>query len=135
MSTLIARAREGEELKAICDSFGTPTYAPDLARRLFELAQLNLPGTYHVVNAGEGTSFEGFGRYALKAAGLNDNLLKTVHLAELQRPARRPRNSRLRCVVSEALGLEPLPSWQDAVREFIAADSSNQPPRNGQRPI
>lgn len=135
LSTLIARARAGEELKAICDSFGTPTYAPDLARRLFELVQLNLPGTYHVVNAGEGTSFEGFARYALKAAGLNDSTLTTVHLAELQRPAPRPRNSRLRCLVSEALGLEPLPSWQDAVREFIAADSSSQPARSARTPI
>jgi dTDP-4-dehydrorhamnose reductase len=135
LSTLIARARGGEELKAICDSFGTPTYAPDLARRLFELVQLNLPGTYHVVNAGEGTSFEGFARYALNTAGLNDSLLKAVHLAELQRPAPRPRNSRLRCLVSEALGLEPLPSWQDATREFIAADSSSQPTRRARTPI
>lgn len=127
LSTLIARAREGEELKAICDSFGTPTYAPDLARRLFELAQLDLPGTYHVVNAGEGTTFEGFARCALKAAGLNESLLKAIRLGDLKRPAPRPRNSRLRCVLSDALGLEPLPPWQEAVRKFITTDSPERP--------
>ncbi len=135
LSTLIPRACRGEDLKAISDSFGTPTYGAHLARRLYRLAQIDVPGIYHVVNAGEGTSFEGFARYALKAAGLNESLLKAVRLGDLKRPAPRPRNSRLRCVLSEALGLEPLPSWQDAVREFIAADSLSQPARGTQRPI
>ena len=127
LSTLVARARRGESLRAIGDSFGTPTYAPDLARQIYRLAQLDLPGTYHVVNAGEGTSFEGFARYALDAAGLNENLVESVRLADLKLTAPRPRNSRLRCVVSQALCLEPLQPWQDAVREFVAADSAAQP--------
>ncbi len=135
LSTLVSRARRGEDLKAIGDSFGTPTYAPHLARQLYRLSQIDVPGLYHVVNAGEGTSFEGFARYALKAAGLSDSLLKAVRLSDLERPAPRPRNSRLRCLLSAALGLDPLPSWQDAVREFIAADSSSQPARSSQQPV
>jgi dTDP-4-dehydrorhamnose reductase len=132
LSSVIPRARKGETLKAIFDSFGTPTYVPHLARRVYQLAQLDLPGTYHVVNAGEGTSFEGFARYALKVAGLNESLLKAVRLGDLRRPAPRPRNSRLRCVLSDALGLEPLPLWHDAVREFIAVDS---PPQSNPRAL
>lgn len=126
LSTLVARARRGDSLRAIGDSTGTPTYAPDLARRIYQLAQLDLPGIYHVVNAGEGTSFEGFARCALDVAGLNENLVKGVRLADLKLPAARPRNSRLQCVVSQALRLEPLQPWQDAVREFVAADSVAQ---------
>src|SRR2546422_1042432 len=71
LSTLVAKARRGEALKAISDSFGTPTYAPHLAQRLYQLSQLNVPGIYHVVNSGDGTSFEGFARWALEAGGLN----------------------------------------------------------------
>jgi dTDP-4-dehydrorhamnose reductase len=126
LSTLIARARRGEALKAINDSFGTPTYAPHLARQLYQLSQIDIPGTYHIVNAGEGTSFEGFARYALGVAGLSENCLETVSLSELKRPAPRPRNSRLRCVLSKAVGLEPLPSWQEAISEFVAADFSDR---------
>jgi len=126
LSTLIARARRGEALRAISDSFGTPTYAPHLARQLYRLSQIDVPGIYHVVNAGDGTSFEGFARWALEAAGLKDAALESISLEKLLRPAPRPRNSRLRCVASEALGLDPLPSWQDAVREFIAADSGQR---------
>lgn len=120
LSTLVNRARSGDRLKAISDSLGTPTYAPHLAQRLYQLSQIDVPGIYHVVNHGEGTSFAGFARWALERAGLNDDLLEEVSLASLVRPAPRPRNSRLRCVLSPALGLDPLPLWQDAVGEFIA---------------
>ena len=123
LSTLIERARRGESLKAISDSFGTPTYASHLARRLYRLSQINVPGIYHVVNGGDGTSFAGFAQLALEVAGLSDSVLERITLAKLARPAPRPRNSRLRCVAASALGLDPLPSWQDGVREFIAADS------------
>lgn len=119
LSTLLKRAQRGEKLKAIHDSMGTPTYAPHLAKRLYELSQIDLPAIYHVVNSGEGTSFAGFTRRALSLAGLEDNLLEEVDLASLVRPAPRPRNSRLRCVLSPAIGLEPLPPWPEAVREFV----------------
>jgi dTDP-4-dehydrorhamnose reductase len=123
LSTLIPRARRSEIIGAISDSFGTPTYAAHLARQLYELARIEIPGIYHIVNAGNGTSFEGFARHALEAAGLNSGLVKAVSLAELKRPAARPRNSRLRCLLSEAAGLTPLPSWADAVAEFVESEN------------
>jgi dTDP-4-dehydrorhamnose reductase len=124
LSSVVERARRGETLRAIGDAAGTPTYAPDLARQLRRLAQLDLPGTYHVVNAGEGSSFEEFARCALETAGLDTDLVQRVRLDSLNRPAPRPRNSRLRCLISEPLGLDPLPSWQDALREFVGATAS-----------
>jgi dTDP-4-dehydrorhamnose reductase len=39
----------------------------------------------------------------------------------LRRPAPRPRNSRLRCLLSEAIGLAPMRHWRDALEEFAAA--------------
>jgi dTDP-4-dehydrorhamnose reductase len=125
LSTITVRARRGESLKVISDTVGTPTYATHLAQRLYLLAQLGIPGIYHIVNAGEGASFEDFAQYALETAGLTNSPLQRVSLADLRRPAPRPRNSRLRCLVSEALRLEPLPPWRDALREFIG-DSANR---------
>lgn len=123
LSSILERARRGERLLAINDTFGTPTYAPDLARQLHRLAQLDLPGTYHVVNAGEGCTFEGFARSALAIANLDFGLLESVSLNTLHRPAPRPRNSRLRCLLSEAIGLDPLPSWKDGLRDFASVGS------------
>src|SRR6266446_6317206 len=40
LSTIIARARRGEGLKAISDSLGTPTYAPHLAKQLYRLSHI-----------------------------------------------------------------------------------------------
>lgn len=119
LSTVVARARRGEKLTAIVDYWGTPTYGHDLAVRLRELAALDLPGVYHVVNSGDGASFETFTREALKLAGLNSETLGVVSGATLNRPAPRPRNSRLKCLLSEAIGLSPLPHWQDALARFV----------------
>src|SRR6266446_6399263 len=124
LSSILKRARRGERLLAINDTFGTPTYAPDLARQLHRLAQLDLPGTYHVVNAGEGCTFEGFARSAFAIANLDPGLLESVSMNALRRPAPRPRNSRLRCLLSEAIGLDPLPYWEDALRDFATVGSS-----------
>ena len=118
LATVIERARRGEPLKAITDSYGTPTYVPDLVARLREITALDLPGVYHVANAGEGASFEGFARAALEAAGVKGASVEAVSMDSLRRPAPRPRNSRMRCLLSEAIGLAPLRDWREALGEF-----------------
>jgi dTDP-4-dehydrorhamnose reductase len=120
LSTVVERARRGDRLSAISDAYGTPTYSLDLAARLYELAQLDLPGLYHVVNGGCGTSFEEFARVALRAAGCEEVAIEGVSMETLLRPAPRPRNSRLRCLVSEAIGLPALRPWEAALADFAA---------------
>lgn len=122
LSTLVARARRGERLTVITDAVGTATYANDLAARIYDLARLDRPDVYHVVNSGDGVSFADFASCALEKAGLDDDLVQPVTLESLGRPAPRPHNSRLRCLVSDTLGLEPLPFWQDSLSQFIAED-------------
>lgn len=126
LSTIIERARRGEKLKAIRDAYGTPSYAPAVARRLRELAVLDLPGTFHVVNAGEGVSYEEFARAALDLSGQAGTSLETVEMDSLSRPAPRPRNSRLKCLLSEALGLTPLPFWNESLADFAALNSRSE---------
>ncbi|MEO6050906.1 MAG: dTDP-4-dehydrorhamnose reductase [Pyrinomonadaceae bacterium] len=115
LSKVVEKLLNGEAVKAISDSFGTPTYAPDLAKRLRELALLDLPGIYHVANAGEGTSHAGFARAILPDSGLVEDISSET----LNRPAPRPQNSRLGCLLSEAIGLEPLRPWEEALHEFV----------------
>jgi dTDP-4-dehydrorhamnose reductase len=126
LSTIVERARRGEKLKAIADAYGTPTYSRDLAVRLRELARLDLPGTFHVVNAGAGVSYEVFARAALDLGGYSSTNLESVATTSLHRPAPRPRNSRLRCLLSEAIGLPPLPFWKDSLRDFVALASRSE---------
>jgi dTDP-4-dehydrorhamnose reductase len=119
LSNVVTWAQHGQTLKAIRDYWGTPTYGCDLAVRLRELAALDLPGIYHVVSSGEGASFETFTVEALRLAGLSTEMLEVVDGDTLGRPAPRPRNSRMKCLLSEAVGLSSLPTWQDGLARFI----------------
>jgi dTDP-4-dehydrorhamnose reductase len=118
LSTVVERIQKGERLKAISDTYGTPTYAKDLAVRLRELAEKNVPGIYHVVNSGPGVTFEEFTRKAVALIGNSEVVVETVSAEALNRPAKRPRNSRLRCLLTEKIGLPPMRDWESALEEF-----------------
>ena len=124
LSTIAERVQRGEKFGAIGDAWGTPTYSRHLAARLRELARLDLPGTYHVANAGAGASYEEFARAVVTELGGDEAIVESVTMAALKRPAPRPRNSRLRCLISEAIGLAPLPIWREAVQDFVALNRS-----------
>ncbi len=117
MSDLLA---VGKSIKAIDDSYGTPTFADDLAIRLRELAEADLPGVYHAANAGSGTSYFGFAGKVCELAGLNKSLLSPTSHTELKRPAPRPVSSKLACLVSEKLGFPPMRDWEEALSDFIS---------------
>lgn len=119
LSRVVDIARQGQSIAAISDATGTPTYARDLAGRLRELVLRDLPGIFHVVNSGEGATYEQFSRTALGLAGLDDAPINVVSMASLSRPAPRPVNSRLQCLLSEAIGLKLLPPWEDGLRRFV----------------
>ena len=109
----------GKKIKVIEDAYGTPTYAVDLAERLRELAELDLPGIYHVTNSGKGTNYSGFAKKICEIGGFDENLLEVIKNEELKRPAARPVNSRLSCLFSQKFGLSELAFWEDAVRRFL----------------
>lgn len=106
----------GGRVKAISDAWGTPTFAPDLARRLRELAEADLPGVYHVTNSGDGTTYEKFAR---SIPGADAEQIESVLSAALKRPAPRPLNSKLNCLISEKLGFEPLQHWKNALKTYV----------------
>lgn len=121
LSAVGERLRRGELVHAIADAWGTPTYSLHLAARLREFARLNRPGIYHVVNEGAGVSYDEFARALGEELGADHSLVQSVLSKTLSRPAPRPRNSRLQCLISKEAGLSPLPDWRAAIREFISA--------------
>lgn len=119
LSVIDSLLAEEKHLKVISDSYGTPTFAGDLAKRLRELAELDLPGVFHVTNAGAGTSYEGFARKVCELKEFDGRLLEAVSVNDLNRPAPRPVSSKLACLFSEKLGLAPLQNWEAALAEFL----------------
>ena len=119
---------EGKNIKAIKDSYGTPTFAADLAKRLRELAELDMPAIFHVTNSGPGTSFLGFAEKVCEIGGYERALIEAVSKDDLKRPAPRPVSSKIACLFSEKFGLEPMPDWEDGLKRFLMMGSKQNVP-------
>ncbi|HYP29922.1 MAG TPA: dTDP-4-dehydrorhamnose reductase [Blastocatellia bacterium] len=117
-SRVVEYARAGAKLKGVTDQTSIPTYAPDLSERIEEVLASGAHGLYHLTNTGPATWYD-FARMALDLSGLAGVELQPVTRAELRQDAPRPRNTAMRCLVSEKLGLAPLRHWRDALRDFI----------------
>jgi dTDP-4-dehydrorhamnose reductase len=90
VKTVLARARQGQQLTVVDDQHGCPTFADDLAGAVCRLVTARLPGTFHVTNQGP-TTWYGFARDVVAAAGLDAGLVSPVATKELQPPRRAPR--------------------------------------------
>jgi dTDP-4-dehydrorhamnose reductase len=102
----------------VTDQISIPTFAPDLARRIEEIASLHHYDLYQVTSSGPGTWYE-FARLALDSAGMSEVEIEPVTRADLNQIAPRPQYSAMRCLVSERLGLSPLRDWRDTIQDFI----------------
>ena len=119
LSVLPDLISNGRTFKAIDDAFGTPTFANDLAVRLRELASLRAAGVFHAANSGEGASYFEFAIAVAKFLNAGRVMIERISDAESGRPAARPRNSRLRSDRCDALRLEPLRDWKEALNDFL----------------
>jgi dTDP-4-dehydrorhamnose reductase len=119
VETILQRAAGGAALRVVDDQHCTPTRAADLAAAAVALAGTGAYGLYHVVNAGSCSWFE-FARAILAHAGLSAPLT-AIASAEYAGAAARPSYSVLDGSKYRALGLPPLPPWQEALRDYLTA--------------
>ncbi|PIU52479.1 MAG: dTDP-4-dehydrorhamnose reductase [Deltaproteobacteria bacterium CG07_land_8_20_14_0_80_60_11] len=119
VTAILARGRQlgpDGELKVVHDQRGTPTSALALAPQLLALAATEAFGTYHATCQGETTWYE-FARLILKTAGITVRVTPCT-TAEFPRPAPRPANSVLENRLLRVAGLDLMPAWQAAYRQF-----------------
>lgn len=113
----------GRRVRAITDTWASVTYIADLAARVEEILGRGRYGVYHVVNEGVCTYLE-FAEEAARLVGLSSDesarLIERVTEAEMNRAARRPRYTPMRCTLSEEIGLQPLRGWRDALADYVA---------------
>jgi dTDP-4-dehydrorhamnose reductase len=119
LSKLPQLAETNESISAVVDQFGSPTYAPDLAEAIAELAATDAYGTLHVVNEGR-CSFSEFCELAVRLLG-SRLLVEHVKLDDLGRPAPRPKDTTLVGAAWAAAGFGPLRPWQEACADFVVA--------------
>ena len=112
-------ARDDKPIPAVLDMISSPTYTPDLARALLQLAESRHYGTYHLSNHDFCSRVE-LAQEVLKIHKLSDHDLQRLTLPELRLAAPRPRFSGLNNLAWSLDGFPPLRSWKEALREHFS---------------
>jgi len=126
VGTMGRLADDGVDPKVVDDQTGSPTYAPDLAEGLLDLALLLAaeparPGAVlHAAGGGAATWFD-VARAVFERAGADPARVSPCTTAEFPRPAPRPAYSVLSPAAWSAWGLTPLPDWHDALDRAVGA--------------
>ncbi|MCR5154336.1 MAG: dTDP-4-dehydrorhamnose reductase [Lachnospiraceae bacterium] len=117
LTTMLNLAKKGEEIKVVCDQYGSPTSIKDLAGFMCDVAVTDKYGIYHVTNEGFCSWYE-LAEEIFKAAGIKAKL-KAVTSEEYESKANRPKNSRLSKACLDRNGFKRLPDWKDAVAKIV----------------
>jgi dTDP-4-dehydrorhamnose reductase len=117
---VLQQAQRGEPTEMVADMIFSPSYAPHVARAIRDLIDAEAFGTHHVTNAGAVSWYE-FVRTAFAKAGFPDAPLRPTTYAARGNPTRRPLHSPLENTTFARAGIAPLPPWETALDEFLAA--------------
>ena len=117
--TMLRLGRTHDVLRVVCDQIGTPTYTPDLARLLIDMAETDRYGCYHATNEGGYISWYEFAEEIFRQAGYDTKVIPVTTSEYGLSKARRPFNSRLDKKKLTENGFERLPDWRYAVARYL----------------
>ena len=117
VETMLRLAREGRPLRVVSDQVLTPSYALDVARKVWEVLPSKEYAIYHLTNAGQTSWFE-FAKEIFRLEGLSPDL-KPVTSAEFGAKAKRPPYSVLAHGNLRALDEDDLRPWKEALKAYL----------------
>jgi dTDP-4-dehydrorhamnose reductase len=119
--TIARLAAERGSLSVVDDQVGQPTWTADVARVIVDLVAAGAPaGVYHATSSGS-TSWCGFAREVVAAAGLDPSIVSPTTTEAFPRPAPRPAYSVLGHRRLHEAGVEPIADWQERWAEAAAS--------------
>lgn len=127
IKTMLNLGKTHDQLRVVSDQIGTPTYTLDLAVLLVDMIETEKYGYYHATNEGGYISWYDFTKEIFRQAieaGHKEYEKVTVTPVTTEEygvsKAKRPFNSRLDKSKLTASGFRLLPTWQDAVKRYLA---------------
>lgn len=122
VKTMLKLTAEKPELKVVFDQVGTPTYALDLARAIYNIIEERKyegnEGVYHYSNEGV-TSWYDFTKVISQMAGHTNCNIQPCHSDEFPSPVKRPAFSVLdKTKFKETFDLQ-VPYWMDSLKVCI----------------
>ena len=123
VKTMLNLGKTHDKLTVVADQVGSPTYTPDLAKLLVDMAETEKYGRYHATNEGFCSWYE-FACEIFRQASEFEPVYKNVSVSPVTSDkypskAKRPSNSRMSKDKLTQNGFEKLPAWQDALRRYI----------------
>lgn len=121
-SKILERAQQALPISVVSDQVGQPTWTRDLAIQVKAMLEAKVPsGVYHGTNAGEASWFE-FAQAIVSDAGFDPKIVSPTTSEEFVRPAARPSYSVLSHGRWNAVGMEPMRNWTEALQEAFESD-------------
>ena len=127
IKTMLNLGKTHDQLRVVSDQIGTPTYTLDLAVLLVDMIETEKYGYYHATNEGGYISWYDFTKEIFRQAieaGHKEYEKVTVTPVTTEEygvsKAKRPFNTRLHKSKLTASGFRLLPTWQDAVKRYLA---------------
>ncbi|MGI6243918.1 MAG: dTDP-4-dehydrorhamnose reductase [Prevotella sp.] len=122
VKTMLNLTATKPQLKVVFDQTGTPTYAYDLARAIFDIVEnrkyVGHSGIYHYSNEGV-CSWYDFTKMIAALAGHTACDIQPCHSSEFPSPVTRPAYSVLdKTKIKETFDLK-IPYWVDSLRECV----------------
>lgn len=119
VETMLRLAGQQKPLRVVADQHCTPSYVPHVAQALLFLLNERHFGLYHVVNRGATTWYD-FALEIFRQSGIEVPVEK-ITTSQYGAKAPRPAYSVLDTSKYDALRGPPMPTWQDALAEYLAA--------------
>lgn len=120
--TILALAKERDELRVVDDQIGSPTSTLELSPALWDVLREGEAGIYHAACEGS-CSWYDFAVAVLEAAEVERVRVLPCTTEEFPRPARRPAYSVLDCgKLAELRGKRMLP-WRDALSTYLGSEA------------
>jgi len=114
---MLRLAREGKPIRVVDDQRMTPTYTVDVAHQIAALIETGQYGLYHATNQGDCTWYE-FAAEIFRQIGLSPNLSK-ARTGDFGEKATRPAYSVLENKALQAIGLDRMRPWQEALAAYL----------------
>jgi len=111
--------RAAQTIEAAADLFGTPTFAPDLARTLVELTLSRASGIWNVAGDTFLSRYE-LAKHVADAFGFERRSIVEVAASRMEDPVNRPRRSGLRNDRLEGAGLHSMTPLPEALQELAS---------------
>jgi dTDP-4-dehydrorhamnose reductase len=114
---MLRLVKEGKPIRVVDDQRLTPTYTVDVACQIVVLIETQHYGLYHATSQGDCTWYE-FAAEIFRQSGLSPNLSK-AKTGDFGEKATRPAYSVLENEALQAIGLDRMRPWQEALAAYL----------------